>query len=153
VALSAAVRALTVLTDPRMAARIGFDEWTLAIAHLAAFVGTGLAWLAMNPPHWLPPIYLSVGIPRGAFLATLISVLWVSWPFLVSFFVSRTRLPGRRLATWIYVGILAASTMVVGHFLNSALTSATPRQSELVVAMLEALLLTVASDELSSLRT
>jgi hypothetical protein len=136
-----------------MAARIGFDQWTLAIAHLAAFVGIGLAWLYMNPPRGLPPSYPSGGVLKGAFFATFASVIWVSWPFLVSFFVSRTRLSGRRLATWIFVGILAASTLVVGYFLNWALTSATPRQSEFVVAVLEALLLTVASEELSSLRT
>ena len=140
-------------TDPRMAARINFDERTLAIAHLGAFVGTGLAWLSMNPSHRLPPSYPSGGVLIGAFLSTFASVVWVSWPFFASFLVSRTRLPGRRLATWIFVGILAASTSVGGYFLNSALTSATPRQSEFVVAMLEALLLTIASRELSSLRT
>jgi hypothetical protein len=142
-----------VLTDPRMAARIGLDEWTLAIAHLAAFVGTGIAWLAMNPPPRLPPRYFSVGIPRGAFLATLISVLWVSWPFLASLHASRTRLPGRRLATWTFVAILVATTFVGGYFLNSALTSTTPREYELVVTSLEATLLTIVARELSSWRT
>jgi hypothetical protein len=135
-----------------MAARIKFDEWALAIAHLAAVGGTGLAWLAMNSPHRLPPSYPSGGVMIGAFLSTFWSVAWVSWPFLVSFSVSRARLPGRRLATWIYVGVLAASTLVVGYFLNSALNSTTPRQSEFVVALLEAAFLTIASGELSSLR-
>jgi hypothetical protein len=140
-----------VLTDPRMAARISLDEWMLAIAHLAAFVGTGIAWLAMNPAR-VPRLYLSVGIPRGAFLSTLISILWVSWPYLVSFRASRTRLPGRRAATCAFVGILVASAIVGGYFLNSALASTTPKLSELTVTTFEALLLFVAARELSSWR-
>jgi hypothetical protein len=138
-----------VLTDPRMAARIGLDEWTLAIVHLAAFVGTGIAWLAMNSPHVFLR-YPTVGIPRGAFLSTFVSVLWASWPFLASFHVSRTHLPGRRFASWTFVGILVVSTLVGGYFLNLSLKSATPRQSELIVTMLEALLLILAAKRLST---
>src|SRR4051812_42424842 len=106
-----------------MAARIGLHQWTLAIAHLAAFVGTGIAWLKMNPPYGLPPSYQSGGVLAGAFYAGLLSVLWASWPFVASFFVSRAILPGRTSATWVFVCILVPSAVAGGYLLNSALMS------------------------------
>jgi hypothetical protein len=123
-------------------ARISFHERALAIAHLAAFVGTGLAWLAFDPHPYIAINRITGHIISGAYVWTLISVLWVSWPYLVSFLVSRVRLPGKTSATWLFVGILTVVAVCGGVTLRFASDSDAPKLSALALAVIEAALLT-----------
>ena len=131
--------------DPRPLRRIVFHERLLAFAHIAAFVITGLAWLAMNHPTRLPPSYPSGGVMSGAFTFTFVKVVWASWPFAVSHFASKAHIRGQALATWLFVGVLIATAIGGGFALHAALNSETPRLSVLEVTIVEAVILVIAA--------
>jgi hypothetical protein len=115
------------------------------IVHIGAFVGTGFAALAMDPAIRLPAT-------PGRSSLTALRVLWFGWPFLVSLGVSRALLPGKTLAIWLFVAILAAVTVVGGYFLDDALARGATRWEIFMIAVVEAAVLSYAARFLEELK-
>jgi hypothetical protein len=115
------------------------------IVHIGAFVGTAIAALAMDPAIRLPAT-------PGRSSFTALRALWFGWPFLVSLGVSRSCLPGRTLAVWLFVSILAAVTFIGGYFLDNALAHGATRWQIFQIAVVEAVLLGYAAKFLAELK-
>ena len=116
--------------------RIDIHGRVLVIAHIAAFVGTGITALALHPLEHLPR---RPSIGAGEF--TLIELLWFGWPFLASLKVSSSRLPGKTLSTVLFLILLVAVTIVGGLFLDTALANKEWGWDVFQIAVVEAVLL------------
>ena len=125
--------------------RITVHRRGLLIVHIGAFVGTALAALAMDTAARVP------ATPGRSSLAAL-RVLWFGWPFLVSLGVSRSCLPGKSLAVWLFVAILAAVTIIGGYFMDDALAHGGARWEIFTIAVVEAAVLGYAARLLQELK-
>jgi hypothetical protein len=121
--------------------RIDTHRRGLTIVHLFAFIGTGIAALAMNEHVYIPR--RSTG--RFSATATFIQVLWVCWPLLASLHVSKKLLAGRTLAVWLFVAILAVATVVSSFMIDEVLARQVALYSTIQITMIEALVLTSAA--------
>jgi hypothetical protein len=120
--------------------RIVIHARALVFAHIAAFLGTGFAALAIDPTPHLPR---RMGI--GAVTVTFIQVLWVGWPFLASLSVSRSKLPGKILAIGLFLILLIAVTVIGGVFLDASLAKNEWGWNVLQITVVEAVLLIAAA--------
>ena len=110
------------------------------MVHVAAFLGTGFAALAVNPTA-----YATRRVTVGAVFVTLVRMLWVGWPFLASLAVSRSQLPGKRLAIWLFLMLLAAVTIIGDIFLATTWANKASARDVLQIAVVEAVLLMIGA--------
>jgi hypothetical protein len=113
---------------------------TLVIVHIAAVIGTGFEALALNPTTHVPR-----RVTVGAIVVTLVRMLWVGWPFLASLAVSRSQLPGKRLAIWLFLMLLAAVTIIGGIFLATTWANKGSAWDVLQIEVVEAVLLMIGA--------
>jgi hypothetical protein len=136
------------IPDPRMTHalwRIAIQARALFVAHVAAFLGTGFAALAMAPAPLLPH-----RIFVGKVSVTMFKVLWVGWPYLASLGLSRSRLPGKTLAVVLFLVLLVAVTAIGFFFLDTPLANGEWGWDVFRVAAVEAVLLTSAAQILAN---
>lgn len=119
----------------------------LTLVHIGAFVGTVLAAFAIDA---IP--YSGRSVTSGAVTLTFFRAVWFGWPILVSLAASRSFLPGKSPAIWIFVVLLVVVTLVGGFFLDSALAINESRWGVFKVNAVEAVLLSFAAQALGEMK-